>query len=103
MKLDPQVIATMFRKKHGFMEFTLNGAPHLAAYEVFPDWNWLIVQTVSAKEMFEKRTEYLKQGVFARPRNPVYLCGRIEPFRTEAGRPYQDYPGMRSRCPKREI
>jgi two-component system sensor kinase FixL len=57
--LDEKSVAKMFRKKHGFMRLSFHGARHLAAFEVFPDWNWLIVQSVSVQEMYEKRTEYL--------------------------------------------
>lgn len=59
VEVDKQSADTMFRRKQGFINLSLNNTPYLGAFAVFPDWDWLIVQTVSAREMFEKRTEYL--------------------------------------------
>jgi methyl-accepting chemotaxis protein len=54
-------IDEMVSKKNGSILFTQGGENRYAAYEAFPEWNWVVALSVSTKEMLEMRSQYLQR------------------------------------------
>jgi PAS domain S-box-containing protein len=50
----------MLALKEGFIEYSYNGQSRFCVFRTFPEWNWLIALSVTADEVFENRTAYLK-------------------------------------------
>jgi len=58
--LDPEIAAD---RGAGFMAFTHDGQERFAAWRSFPDWDWIMVLSMTTREMFEQRTLYLGRVV----------------------------------------
>ncbi len=53
-------INTMFEAEKGFMEHDCGGESRFFSFALYPEWNWLVVISVTTKEMLEARTIFLR-------------------------------------------
>jgi PAS domain S-box-containing protein len=58
---DPGSLAEMFTKQRGFTEYEVDGKKRFCAFQTFRPWNWLLGVSIATDEMFEKRSDYLRQ------------------------------------------
>lgn len=58
-----QNVQTMIDNKKGFIKFEASGENRFLAYQVFGQWDWLIVLSVTGKEMFAARDKFIKSVI----------------------------------------
>jgi chemotaxis protein histidine kinase CheA/methyl-accepting chemotaxis protein len=53
-------IDEMIEKKTGSMKLDQSGTSYYAAFETFPEWNWVVALSITTAEMLAKRSQYLQ-------------------------------------------
>lgn len=61
--VDIEHIPAMIQNKTGTMEFVLNGKKRFFSYKTFPQWDWLVILSVSSEEMLSGRNRFIGQVV----------------------------------------
>jgi C4-dicarboxylate-specific signal transduction histidine kinase len=61
--LDGDMVREIITQKHGEIEYTHGGQRWLAVFDELPRWGWIIAVALTADEVLETRTTYLKHAL----------------------------------------
>jgi PAS domain S-box-containing protein len=61
--VEPGFLAEMIRMGKGTLEFPGDRRMHFFSFDTYPEWNWLVVLSVSTEEMIEVRNKFLTNVV----------------------------------------